>query len=181
MLPEFLEEREKKVLEVDARKNIYAVVKVSAGSHFREIERKSGLSTGSVKHHLDYLEKNGLVAHEKEGNTLRYFPREFHLENKKMMGLLRQESMRKILLFLLTHNNPNHEQFVAYVELSPSTVSWHLKKLEEEQIIKTSRKGRKTFYALLFNKSSIMNLLITYQESFFDTLVDNVIKTWEMN
>ncbi len=180
MPPEFLEEREKKILEVDSRKKIYSVVKEFAGSHFREIERKSGLSTGSVKHHLDYLEKNGLVAHEKEGNNLRYFPREFHSGNKKVMGLLRQESMRKIMLFLLTHNQPNHEEIVDYVGLSPSTVSWHLKKLEEEQVIKSTKAGRKTFYALLTEKSAIMNLLITYQESFFDALVDNVIKTWEM-
>src|SRR3989338_66396 len=171
MPPELLEERERKILEVDSRKKIYSVVKEFAGSHFREIERKSGLSTGSVKHHLDYLAKSGLIACEKKGSNLRYFPHEFQPGSKKLMGLLLQESVRKILLFLLAHEQPNHEQIVANVGLSPSTVSWHLKKLEEEQVIRRSRTGRKVFYTLLADKSSIMNLLITYQESFFDTLV----------
>src|SRR3989344_913719 len=178
MPSEFLDEREKKILELDARKKIYDVVKKFAGCHFREIERKSKLSTGSVNYHLGYLNKNGLIKEEKEGNNIRYFPKEFKSENKKLLGLLRQKSIRMILIYMITNKDCNHEQIVKFVKLSPSTISWHLKKLEEENIVMFVKKGRKTYYNLLINRDEIINLLVTYQESFLDSLVDNVIDMW---
>ena len=180
MSPEFLDEKEKKILELTSRKQIYHTVKKHAGCHFREMERISKLPTGSVKYHLDYLTKHGLINQVKEGNNLRYFPRDFNSENTKLMGLLRRESIRKILLFILIHSNCNHEQIVDYAKLSPSTVSWHLRKLEESKIIGFVRKGRNTYYNILISKEEIINLLITYQESFLDSLVDRVIEMWDV-
>src|SRR3989338_1169263 len=177
---EYLDDREKKALELGARRKIYDAVREFAGCHFREIERKSGLSTGSVKYHLDYLAKKDLISHEKEGNNIRYFPRDFSSKNRKLMGLLRQKSIRKILLFILAHNNCNHEQIVKFVNLSPSTVSWHLKKLEDDKIIGFIKKGRKTFYNILIDKEEIIKLLITYRESFLNSMIDKVIEMWDV-
>ena len=180
MSPEFLDERDKKILELNARKKIYTIVKKFAGCHFREIGRISKLPAETVKYHLGYLTKHGLIVKIKEGNNLRYFPRDFNPENKKLMSLLRQKSMRNILLFVLIHNNCNHRQIVDYAKLSPSTISWHLKKLEESNIIGFIRKGRKTYYNVLMDKKEIINLLITYQESFLDSMVDRVIEMWNI-
>jgi predicted transcriptional regulator len=179
MTADFLDDNEKKVLELDARRKIYEVVRQFAGSHFREIERKSKLSTGTVKYHLSYLAKNELIKEERDGNNLRYFPKEFKPENRKLLGLLRQKSIRDILLFILTHSDCNHEQIAGKVKLSPSTISWHLKKLEEEKVIEFIKKGRKTFFNILIEKEEIIKLLITYQESFLDSIVDKVIDMWE--
>jgi len=95
------------------------------------------------------------------------------------MSFLRQKSVRAIVLFILTHNNCNHEEIVNSVKLSPSTVSWHLKKLEDSNIIGFVKKGRKTHYNIFVDRNEVMNLLITYQESFFDTVVDNIVEMWE--
>jgi len=62
------------------------------------------------------------------------------------------------------------------VALSPSTVSWHLKKLEDNEIVSAVKDGRKTFYKILINDEEIINLLITYQESLLDALVNRVIE-----
>ena len=175
---EFLDDKDKKILDLDSRKRIYDIVKKFAGCHFREIERKSKLSAGSVNYHLGYLNKHGLIKGEKENNYIRYFPKEFKSENKRLLSFLRQKSTRRILIFILTNNNCNHEQIVKFVKLSPSTVSWHLKKLEEEGIIRSIKYGRKTYYDLLIKKNEIINLLITYKESFFDSLVNNAIEMW---
>jgi len=180
MTPEFLDENEKKALELDARRKIYDVVRKFAGSHFREIERKSNLPLGTAKYHLSYLTKLRLIKEEKDGNNIRYFPKEFNAENKKLLGLLRQKTLRKILLFILTHNHCNHEQIVQSVGLSPSTVSFHLKKLERSNIIGFIKKGRNTFYDVLIDKEKIITLLITYKESFFDSMINRVIDMWDI-
>ncbi len=177
-MADLLDEREKKVLELQARRKIYEVVKKYAGCHFREIERKSNLPTGTVKYHLSYLAKYGLIKEEKDENNVRYFPKEFK-SDKKLLGLLRQKKVREIVLFILTHSPCNHEQIVHAVHVSPSTVSWHLKKLEESNIVGFTKKGRKTFYHFLIDKEEIVKLFIVYQESFLDSLVDRVIEMWE--
>lgn len=180
MPSEFLDEKEKKILELGDRKKIYDIVREFAGCHFREIERKSKLSTGSTKYHLSYLTKYGLIKEERDGNNLRYYPREFKPENKKLLGLLRQNSIRKILLFILTHKNCTHKQIVESIKLSPSTVSWHLKKLEENNIVSFIKRGKIKNYNILVENNEIVKLLIAYKESFFDALVDGVIEMWDM-
>jgi predicted transcriptional regulator len=179
MAKEFLDETEKKVLELDVRKKIYDIVKKNAGCHFREIERRSNLSTGSISYHLYYLTRKGLIDERKDGNNIRYFIKGFRSENKKLIGLLRQKSVRRIIVFILTHDKCNYEQIVNFVKLSPSTVSWHIKKLEKESVIGFVKNGRKKLYNILIDKNEIINLLITYQETFFDKLVDNVIEMWD--
>lgn len=179
MTADFLDDNEKKVLELDTRRKIYEIVKKFAGIHFREIERKSGLPTGTVKYHLSYLVKTKLIKEEKDGNNIRYFPKTFNPKNSILLGFLRQKTIRKILLFILEHNNCNHEQIVKEVGVSASTVSWHLKKLEQNNIVGFITKGRKTFYNLLVDKEEIIKLLVTYQESFLDAVVDRVIDMWD--
>ena len=180
MSPEFLDGKESKILDLNLRKKIYDITKKFAGCHFREIGRLSRLPTGTVKYHLDYLAKHGLITSSKEDRNLRYFPRDFSSGNKKLMGLLRQKSIRKILLFVLMHDNCNHEQIVNYVKLSPSTISWHLRKLEESKAISSRKKGRKTYYSVLADKEEIVKLLIIYKESFLDSLVDSVVEMWDI-
>ena len=85
MTVDFLDEKEKKILELKSRMKIYGVVKKFAGCHFREIERKSNLLTGTVKYHLSYLTKYSLIKEEKDGGNTRYFPKDFKSENKKLL------------------------------------------------------------------------------------------------
>src|SRR5574341_1409095 len=99
-MPYDFSNKKERVLELDTRRKIYKLVQRYAGCHFREIERKSGLSTGSIKYHLDYLTRYHLIKQEKEGNTLRYFPNNFQPQNIKLLGLLRQKSVRDILLYI---------------------------------------------------------------------------------
>ena len=179
MSSDYLDSSERKMLELHARRKIYETVQKSAGCHFREIERRSGLSAGSVRYHLGYLSKHGLLKEEKQQGNIRYFPRSFVSEHTKLLSILRQKSMRDILLFILMHDPCSHEQIARAVSLAPSTVSWHVKKMSEHRIIRERKEGRKTMCTLSVKKEDIMNLLITYKESFVDTLVNNIVEMWE--
>ena len=177
----YMSDQDKKILELDTRKKLYSIIKKYAGSHFRAIQRKSGLAVGSVQHHIRFLVRRGLIIEAKEGKNLVYFPREFKSENRVLLSFLRQDSIRKILLCILMNPKCNHEEIVKFVNLSPSTVSYHIKKLQETNIITTQKQGRKTFYQLSCDKQELVNLLITYQESFVDQLVDRVIEMWSLD
>jgi predicted transcriptional regulator len=181
MPSKFFDEKETMVLKLDRRRKIYEIVRAFAGCHFREIQRRSELPTGSVRYHLDYLVRSGLIKSQKEGNNLRYYPREFKSQNVQLLGLLRQERVRQIILFILLNKNCNQEDITKHVGLSPSTVSWHLKKLEESNVVGFVKEGREKKYSLLVKDDEIMKLLISYRETFYDALVDRAIEMWDID
>ncbi len=166
-------------LELAVRRKLYDIVKHNAGCHFREIQRISGLSFGSASYHLNYLKKNQLIKETREDNNLRYFPTQIALGDEKLLTLLRQHSIRKIILSIFSNDGVNHQELSSMAHLSPSTTTWHLRKLLDSGIISSDKKGKYTVYYLNIPKDRIMKLLITYQESFLDELVDGLIELWE--
>jgi predicted transcriptional regulator len=170
--------KEKNILKVTTRKRIYDVIKKYAGIHPREIERITGLATGSVHHHIHYLKKYDLIKEEKVGNNLRYFPNEINQGNKKLLSLLRQKNLRKILLFILNKKTCTQKDIIIFMNRSPSTISWYMKRLVQERMLSSKKQGKEIVYKIMVDHHTIMNLLITYQESFLDKLVDQTIEMW---
>lgn len=169
-------EKTTKLLELDLRKKIYFLVKKHSGCHFRELERKSKIPAGTLRYHLDFLVKHSLLRREKQGNNLRYFFIPLQSENSLLLGMLRQKSLRSIILFILQNKKATHRSLVEFTHLSPSTVSWHLKKLIKEKIILQEN----NFYSLAVFEEEIIKLLISYRESFLDSLVNKTIEMWDV-
>lgn len=167
-------------LFLDARQKIFNVIEQNPGLHFREIQRRTNFAVGSLQYHLDYLVKKHLIRIEKRGKFTRYYSvRGPQLgEAELTMSLLRQESLRKIIIFLLTKRRANNTRIAEALALSPSTVSWHLDKLVNAGIIEKKRKGRKIFYKLINPEQAAM-LLQAFRKSFLDELVDNFVEVWE--
>ncbi len=174
----FLNEKNEKFLELGRRKKIYEIVKKNEGCHYRELERLSKIPSGTLKYHLNFLVKKELLIEKKEHNNTRYFAKESNLSvnDTKLLSILRQKSLRNILLIFSNRKELQHHDIVDEVKLSPSTVSWHLSRLVEEKILE--KKDSK--YVLISDIEEIMKLLITYKESFFDNLVNTTIEMWEL-
>ena len=166
------------ILQLHSRKKIYEMIKKYAGTHFRELERKTGLPTGTLQYHLHYLSKHGIIKEEKKGNTIQYFTKEIPQLKRALLGSLRQKTMRHILLCILNNKECSQKEIVRFLRLSPSTTSWHLQKLIKEGTIKTIKKGKESYYVLNGEEEKILHLLITYRESFLDRVVDQTIEMW---
>lgn len=167
------------VLDLESRRKIYDIVRQYAGYHMREIQRASGMSFGMVSYHLSYLQKHHLIREEHDGNHLRYFPLSLDIHDERLLTLLRQRSVRNILLSIMAHEGCSHQEIVSSVRLSPSTTTWHLKKLLDNEVIRLEKRGRYNAYLLNIPKESILRLLITYKESFLDNLVEGFLELWE--
>jgi predicted transcriptional regulator len=167
------------ILELESRRKIYEVVKQNAGCHMREILRASGMSFGMVSYHLAFLGKNNLIKEEKDGSYVRYYPVSVEAKDEKLLALLRQRSVRAILIFVIGHEGCSHQEISAGVHLAPSTTTWHLKKLIDTGIVISDKKIREKAYSLGVPQECIVNLLITYRESFLDNLVDGFLELWD--
>ncbi|MBI4210871.1 MAG: winged helix-turn-helix transcriptional regulator [Candidatus Diapherotrites archaeon] len=165
-------------LQLDVRKKLYNTISRNPGLHFRELQRRVGIATGALQYHLDYLAKKHLVRAEKETKFMRYYLVRQDFRETDLMSLLRQESMRKIIVFLMQRRFANNNAISAGVSLSPSTTSWHLDKLSESGYIERWRRGKRTYYKVV-DKDRIASLLVGYRRSFLDEVVNNFVEVWE--
>ncbi|NOZ58601.1 MAG: winged helix-turn-helix transcriptional regulator [Euryarchaeota archaeon] len=126
---------------MEARRRIYEVITSFPGLHFREIQRRTRLGNGSLKYNLGVLERRGVIESERHGRMRRYYPRGMARDERKLLALLHLGTVRRILIFLLAHPGARHGEITRVLRLSPSTVSWHLRKLVEHGVVRESRGG----------------------------------------
>ncbi len=168
-----------KSLELEKRKELYTLICASPGLHFREIQRRTESGTGQLDYHLEYLKKAGLVFSEKTGGYLRFYARtEITPDEKRILELLYHKSIRRILLQILENESCNHDALVKKLDISPSTISWHLNKIIDAGAVNKVVDGRKSVYSLA-DPELVVKVLIQYRESFMDSIVDRFIEMWE--
>ncbi len=166
------------VLELESRRDIFEHISKYPGSYMREMQEKLDMATGQLEYHLKYLEDHKLISSQMSGNKKRYFvEKEVNYPDRKLISILRQKTLRKILIMLIERGKMNFSQIDEEVDLSKSTVSFHLKKLENKGLIETRRIGRKKVYSCK-NDKEIAQVLITYKSSFLDKAVDRFVETW---
>lgn len=171
---------EEAYVDIESRRSIYDCIRRSPGLHFREIQRRVGLATGSLDYHLHFLHKHGLVRTERTGKFLRYYPSNiaYAEQEKELLNLLRQETIRHILIYIIEKKRVNASRIASDLAISPSNLSRYLKILLEKNIVAQKKKGRFRFYAVA-DKKSIVSALVTYKASFLDKMVDRFIAAWE--
>lgn len=169
-----------KALELPTRKRLYREINKAPGIHFRELKRRTGLAIGALQYHSDVLTRVHLVKVQKRGKFIRYFPViGEHTESEKItLSLLREESVRKIILFLIQKKRATNRQLAKFLELAPSTVSFHMQKLLKSGLVEKKRTPRRTYFYLL-NAEEAKRLLTSYRKSFLDDLVDSFVEMWE--
>ena len=160
------------------RDRIYSTISQNPGLHFREVQRRTNIATGALQYHVDYLKKKNLIREQKEGKFSRFYPVGGEQVNSTIMNLLRQESVRRIVLFLLNRRRATLQSIAAEVQLSPSTTNFHLQKLLAAQIVIQKSMNGKTYF-LIKEKEPVLEVLVSYKHTFLDSLVDNFVDIWE--
>jgi predicted transcriptional regulator len=102
-------------------------------------------------------------------------------KDKALMSILRQEIPRRILMHLIMHQGSTHKDLLTLFDISPSTLSFHIKKLIEMEMIRQDKQGREN-KLYVTNEEDVAKALISYKKSFLDSVVDSFTNTWlEMN
>lgn len=88
---------------METRQKIYDFIEKNPGLHLRELSRKIDISFGSLRYHLDYLKKQGLVVSKVNCKYTRYYAtQKVCKKDIEMFNLLRQEIPQKLILLLLS-------------------------------------------------------------------------------
>ncbi len=160
------------------RKLLIEIINAKPGIHFRELLKESELAMGELEYHLNVLEKLEIISKSKSTYYSRYYPAyELGSDDKQIMGSLRQEMLRDILLFIISRNKTNHGDIAKKFRLLKSTASFYLDKLLDVGLIEKQKRGRKVFYRVKAPEH-ILRLILLYKKGFGEEIITRVEGLW---
>jgi DNA-binding transcriptional ArsR family regulator len=182
------------ILILETRRRIYNYILQYPGLHLREISRRLTIPFSTLKYHLHFLEKRELIKEKAEGKYNRYYVSEkIGRHEKDMLSILRKDTPRTIILYLLVHIYSSQIDISGSLKKHPTTIEFHLKKLLDLNIIEpvqpvngkiyrdTNPKiiecepiGKEKIYVLK-DPNAIYDLLTTYKHSLLEDNESNLI------
>lgn len=149
--------------------NILAFIREHPGCHLRQIRNEMGISMGTAQYHLGRLEKAGKVASNRHAFYRYYFPAGLFQDNEKnLLEVLSHETARDIVMFIIEQKDPTQTEIAEKIGVSPASISWHVARLIQFQIISEIREGKFKRYRLQGDPKSLATLMRSYYPSLWD-------------
>ncbi len=163
------------LLTLSRRREIYNHIQKFPGTYLREMESALELSIGDLQYHLGQLERGGLVSIHDDGRRKGYFANDqVKFLDRKMLAVVRLETPRRIVLFLLEHPDSGFKEILAQFNFTKGALSFHLKRLLKAGIILKGKKEKENIYKIA-DEEHVIRVLTTYKSSIADELADNLI------
>lgn len=125
------------ILELETRRKIYDFIQKFPGLHVREISRRLEIPFSTLQYHLRFLEKRELVKAKDDGKYIRYFIySKFGRKEKDVVDFIRKKTTRSMIFYFLTFIVCSQAEISKSIEKHPTTIEFHLKKMEKMGIIK---------------------------------------------
>jgi predicted transcriptional regulator len=179
---------ENKILELETRREIFNCIERYPGLHTRRISRQMELPFSTLRYHLRFLKKRGLIKEKKDGRYSRYYTSyKIGRNEKQVLNSLRQKTPGFIILFLFNKIYASQAEISRALQKHPTTIKFHLNKLltlgiiEQVEtvnntirkdnvptVIEHNKKVNEVIY-MLKDPYWVYDLLITYKDSFFDS------------
>jgi DNA-binding transcriptional ArsR family regulator len=123
-------------LEFKRRRELYEFIAHNSGLHMRDISRRMNIPFTSLKYHLRYLEKKGLIISKQDGKFNRYFiSQEISEQEKKILNCVRKKATLHIILWLFVTIQCSQRDLSRFLEKHPATISFHLRNILHAGII----------------------------------------------
>jgi predicted transcriptional regulator len=164
-------------LKAGIRKQVYEAVRRYPGIHLRALERNLGVSAPLAQYHLKHLSKAGWVEGRDQGGYTRYWPtaKEARVRDadQAILGMLREEVPLHVALLLLDFGPMTHGALVERLGMAKSSVSYHLAKLAQANIVE---REPKTARIRLTDPERITALLLAYNPT--PDMLDSFADLW---
>ena len=108
----------------------------------------TGLENGVITYHLDKLEKQGRLNSRKYSRYKRYYSLNVSEEEFEIIRNLRKPTKKKILFYIIVQGSPTFKEIVSKVNKSPSTVSWNLSEMIQNNVIEKKKINNKICYKI---------------------------------
>ena len=165
------------ILQNERRRKIYAHIEANPGIHLRELQRALDIPLTTLEYHVSYMIRKKIIFGETDTHHKRYYTKPLDPEDKKILAVLRQKRMREIVLIILASGKAKYQLLTDRLGLSHSTLSSYLKYLIQNNILGMEKIGYENLYTVR-DEDRVAKVLIAYEPSFLDKLVDKALETW---
>jgi predicted transcriptional regulator len=153
LAPLFTRLTKEQALEHPRRKQIFEYIQQHPGANFREVARNTGIAAGTVRHHLNVLERSGQVVEHSHGSTVRLFENHGKFDhNWSDLVLLREPALGKLHDWLKAHPNSPQKAVLEAMEAenwSRSTTQHRLSRLVDGGVASIRLQGRLKMYTVI--------------------------------
>lgn len=146
------------------------------GIRYRELLRMTRLSNGVLTYHLRFLDNTGKIRVNRVNNRVtRYFSYDVSPHESSIISLLRQETTRKIIMYILENGTCRFNDIIIHTKKVPSTISWRIGRLKAANIINIRKQNESKYYEIGMDKIILQDLLSKYKSSFTEKIVDDYV------
>jgi predicted transcriptional regulator len=164
------------LLELEKRRQIYDYILKHPGIHISDLSKKLDLPRSTLVYHLRYLKKLGFIDETRCKKYTRYYvSKEIDRTHKKILNLFREEATRRIGLYLAQNQLSSVNEISKNMNKDRSTISYHLKKLNDAGILKHYKINGEKKYCLYEGNGLLLWITFT-NEDIFDEETKRVIK-----
>lgn len=128
--------------EHPARAALLRVLRSKPGACAHELADKTGMSRSLVQHHLRVLEQADLVEFRRLGRLIRVFAIGQSTPEEKARALSDRGCGLDVLTTVQSRPGIAQRDIAAETGLAPSTVHWHVRRLEAAGVLRSARVGR---------------------------------------
>ena len=148
------------LLNLTSRANIYDFIDNNPGTHLRNICAGLGISIGSVQYHLAQLSENELIESEKESKYKRFFiSRKFSELEKRLIAFLQKPNAKRIIKYASLYEGCSHQELARLLGISSQAVTWHVKRLLDENVIESWAVDNSTYYIVTEDTREALTVL----------------------
>lgn len=126
-------------LEHDLRKELHDDIHQTSGTYVSDLRETYDIHRSTLRYHLDVLERRGLVSSDTIFGQLWYAPA--GSDGNELRAALTNDTIGELVDSIALLEPVSVTDLASEVERSPSTVSYHLERLEYEGIIEQERRS----------------------------------------
>jgi DNA-binding MarR family transcriptional regulator len=149
----------------ELQQKLLLCINENPGIRYRELLRLINSSNGVLSYHISKLERMDLLSVSRRTRITRFYPRYISNEIMGILGNLRNQTSYEIIKLLYERGPISQQEIIKYTNKASSTISWHMKKLLEDNIVCIKDKditcdGNKDFGSkTIFKKVNLYDLL----------------------
>lgn len=131
------------LLNHPTRSAIMQVVQDSPGIHFKELQRRTQLANGTLRHHVRYMSDAGLMSERRQGGFTCYYPGE-HIPADTLAAapVLKSDTARDVLAAIKQRPGTSVAQIARQTGLAGGTIGYHVKRLKDAGLVEGRRERR---------------------------------------
>ncbi|MFC7073543.1 winged helix-turn-helix transcriptional regulator [Halovenus rubra] len=159
----------------NTRSQVRECIHRNPGIHFNEVRRTLDIATGQAQYHLRKLRRQEQVQSEDICGQTHYYPPTYSDWERGAIALLRRETTREVVLFLLEDDEAPPAAIADRLGTARSTIEWHLSNLIEYNVVTkehVSARDGEQLVVVLTDPSTTYRLLREVKPRFSDRLID---------